>query len=106
MADVSYVMRVLAGLSMLPLEDATGHAAEWRSDIARAIEELDTTPRLPDNDPLRFNEGGERLSREELNAKLDSIIEGWPSWEMEKKRHGRSKAYPKYRPQTYKVRRG
>ena len=106
MADVSYAMRVLAGLSLLPHENATDHAADWRADIARAIEELDTTPRLPDNDPLRFNEGGERLTREELNAKLDSIIEGWPSWEMEKKRYGRSKAYPVYRPQTFKIRRG
>ena len=106
MADVNYVMRVLAGLSLLPLENATDHAADWRSDIARAIEELDTTPRVRDNDPLRFNEGGERLSKEELNAKLDSIIQGWPSWEMEKKRYGRSKAYPVYRPQTFKIRRG
>tara|TARA_R110002020_G_scaffold30453_5_gene95975 strand:- start:2009 stop:2329 length:321 start_codon:yes stop_codon:yes gene_type:complete len=106
MADVNYVMRVLAGVSMLPLEDATDHAAEWRADIAQAIKELDTTPRLPDNDPLRFNERGERLSREELDAKLESIIESWPSWEQETKRYGRSKAYPVYRPQTFKARRG
>ena len=106
MADVNYVMRVLAGLSMLPLEECTDHASEWRRDIARAIEELDTTPRLAPDDPLLFNEKGERLSEEALQAKLGDIIRSWPSWEQEKRRYGRQKTYPKYRPQTYKVRRG
>ena len=105
MADVNYVMRVLAGLSMLPLEDATDHAAGWRADIAKAIAELDTTPRLPENDPLRFNEMGERRTQADLGAKLESIIEGWTSWEKEKG-YARGKTYPKYRPQTFKVRRG
>ena len=106
MADVNYVMRVLAGLSMLPLEECTDHAAEWRRDLARAIEELDSTPRLPADDPLRFNSEGELLSKETLSAKLGDIIESWPSWEQEKKRYARKKTYPVYRPQTFKVRRG
>ena len=106
MADVNYVMRVLAGVSMLPLERCTDHAAEWRRDLARAIEELDSTPRLPADDPLRFDGNGELLSDEDLSAKLEDIIQSWPSWEQEKKRYGRSKTYPVYRPQTLKVRRG
>ena len=40
------------------------------------------SPRLPDNDPLRFradgNGGYVRLTREELDAKLEDIIESWP----------------------------
>ena len=106
MADVNYVMRVLAGVSMLPLERCTDHAAEWKRDLARAIEELDSTPRLPADDPLRFNSEGELLSKETLSAKLGDIVESWPSWEQEKKRYARKKTYPVYRPQTFKVRRG
>ena len=106
MAKLDHAMRVLARLSMLPLEELTEHAPSWRADIARAIEDLDETPRLPKNDPLRFDAEGKRLTEEQLHAKLDMIIESWPSWEEEKKRHARETSYPKYRPKTYEVRRG
>ena len=106
MADVNYVMRVLAGVSMLPLEECTDHASEWRRDIARAVEELDTMPRLPADDALRFNGKGERISEEAFQAKLGELVASWPSWEQEKRRYGRSETYPTYRPQTYKIRRG
>ena len=36
---------------------------------------------LPLDDPLRFDEHGGLLSKEELNALLDGIIESWPMWD-------------------------
>ena len=36
---------------------------------------------LPPNDPLRFDASGNRLSKEELDTLLSSIIESWPKWD-------------------------
>ena len=35
---------------------------------------------LPANDPLRFDRDGRLLTREELDARLGSIIESWDTW--------------------------
>ena len=36
---------------------------------------------LPLDDPLRLDERGGLLSKEELDALLDGIIESWPMWD-------------------------
>jgi len=36
---------------------------------------------LPLDDPLRFDERGERLPKDELDVLLDGIIESWPTWD-------------------------
>ena len=36
---------------------------------------------LPPNDPLRFDKDGRRLTKEELDAKLEAIISSWDTWE-------------------------
>jgi len=35
---------------------------------------------LPPDDPLRFDKEGMRLTKVELDAKLDAIIESWPKF--------------------------
>ena len=44
---------------------------------------------LPDNDPLRFDADGKRLTRYDFEKKLDSIIKSWPinkgAWSARKK---------------------
>jgi hypothetical protein len=36
---------------------------------------------LPLDDPLRFDERGQRLPKGALDALLDGIIESWPTWD-------------------------
>ena len=44
---------------------------------------------LPDNDPLRFDTNGERLTQYHLDKKLDGVIKSWPinkgAWSARKK---------------------
>jgi hypothetical protein len=88
-------VRLLSALELLPLEKCAPDAAEWRQEIADTIRDLQATA-MPPDDPLRYDTDGKLLSREELNAKLDTIIDSWPSWEGEKKR-GRKKVYNRSR---------
>jgi len=103
---MSSAERVLKGLLLLPLDRVTDHAESWREDIEDALEELGARRGLPRNDPLRYRADGSRLTREELDTKLQMIIDSWPSWEKEKAKHGRRKAYKKDRTGTHRARRG
>ena len=89
--DTANAIRLLSALELLPLEKCTSDAAEWRQEIADTIRDLRGTA-MPPDDPLRYGTDGKLLSREELGAKLDTIIDSWPNWEREKKR-GRKKVY-------------
>jgi len=89
------VVRLLSALELLPLEKCTSDAAEWRQDIANAIRELQATA-MPPDDPLWYGVDGERLSRVEFDARLQMIINSWPSMKREEKR-GRKKAHSRGR---------
>jgi hypothetical protein len=90
--------RLLSALELLPLEKCTSDAEEWRQEIEDARRELIFTSALlgfrklrraqglPDADPLRFGTTGKRLSGSDLSARLESVINQWPTWEKEKKR--------------------
>ena len=93
--DTASAIRLLSALELLPLEECTSDAAEWRQEIADAIAGL-RGGGLPPDDPLRY-EGGELVSEERLQRRLQIIIDSWPTWEKEKKRYAREKHYPKNR---------
>jgi len=93
--DTANAIRLLSALELLPLEKCTPDAAEWRRDIEDAIRDL-RGGGLPPDDPLRYD-GGELVSEEKLQRRLQIIIDSWPSWEKEKKRYGREKHYSKNR---------
>jgi hypothetical protein len=76
MADIDQAVRVLRAMELLPLEDCTTDAEEWRQEIEMAIHGL-VGHGLDMADPLRFNEVGDRLSRKRLEAKLDGLIQSW-----------------------------
>ena len=69
--------KLLTGLQLLPLEEITDHADEWREDITKAIAVLRKGERLADDDPLWTKAPGVRRSREELDGLLESIIQSW-----------------------------
>tara|TARA_R100000808_G_C2064117_1_gene94314 strand:- start:217 stop:447 length:231 start_codon:yes stop_codon:yes gene_type:complete len=69
--------KLLTGLQLLPLEEITDHADEWREDITKAIAVLREGERLADDDPLWTKAPGVRRSREELDGLLESIIQSW-----------------------------
>ena len=77
MADIPRAVPVLRALELLPLEDCTDDADEWRQEIEVAIHGL-VGHGLDVDDPLRFNEVGDRLSRKNLEAKLDVLVKSWP----------------------------
>ena len=89
--DTANAIRLLSALALLPLERCTPNAEGWRQDIKDAIRELQATA-MPPDDPLWYDAGGERVSRERLDRRLQIIIDSWPTWEKEKKR-GRKKTY-------------
>ena len=76
MADIDRAVTVLRALELLPVEDCTDDADEWRQEIEVAIHGL-VGHGLDVDDPLRFNEVGDRLSRKNLEAKLDGLIKSW-----------------------------
>ena len=76
MADIDRALTVLRALELLPGEDCTDDADEWRQEIEVAIHGL-VGHGLDVDDPLRFNEVGDRLSRKNLEAKLDGLIKSW-----------------------------
>lgn len=77
MADIDRAVTVLRALELLSLEDCTDDADEWRQEIEVAIHGL-VGHGLDVDDPLRFNEVGDRLSRKNLEAKLDVLVKSWP----------------------------
>ena len=93
--DTANAIRLLSALELLPLEKCTSDAAEWRQDIANAIRELQATA-MPPDDPLWYGADGERLSRVEFDARLQMIIDSWPSMKKEGER-GRKKAHSRGR---------
>jgi len=93
--DTANAIRLLSALELLPLEKCTSDAVEWRQDIRGAIRELQATA-MPPDDPLRYDADGERLGKRELDARLQLIIDSWPSMKKEKKR-GRKKFHSRNR---------
>ena len=93
----SFVVSTLKGLLLLPLARATEHYEGWTTDIERCIEQLETRKGLPDNDPMRYKADGSRVPQEELDQRLDAVIESWPLWSKEKKKLGWKKTYQKDR---------
>ena len=93
--DTANAIRLLSALELLPLEKCTSDAVEWRQDITDAIRELQATA-MPPDDPLRYDADGERLGKRELDARLQLIIDSWPSMKKEKKR-GRKKFHSRNR---------
>ena len=85
----SKAVRLLAALELLPLEDISEHAEQWRLDIREAIKEL-RGGGLPPDDPLRYQDGVP-VSKERLDRRLKIVIDSWPSFEEEKKRYGWTK---------------
>ena len=88
-------IKLLSALELLPLEKCTSDAAEWRQEIADVIADLQGRG-LPPDDPLRYQDG-KLVSEERLQRRLKIIIDSWPSWEEEKKRHARKKVYQRGR---------
>ena len=70
-------VRLLAALELMPLEEISEYAEAWRMDIRDAIQELGTIG-LPADDPLRYSRSGDLLSEQELEQKLQIIIDSWP----------------------------
>tara|TARA_R100001530_G_scaffold789_1_gene1335 strand:- start:28 stop:339 length:312 start_codon:yes stop_codon:yes gene_type:complete len=87
-ADSKKAITLLGELYLLPLDKCIpeDEADHYYRRIADTIKKLRGHSGLPKNDPLRFNNFGERLSKHELNVRLESIIKMWPTWEKEKKR--------------------
>jgi len=85
--DTANAVRLLSALELLPLEECTSDAAEWRQEIADAIRDL-RGGGLPADDPLRYQDG-KLVSEERLQRRLQIVIDSWLSWEKEKKRYGR-----------------
>jgi|TARA_R110000751_G_scaffold91327_1_gene179336 hypothetical protein len=73
-------VRLLSALDLMPLEEISEDAEQWRQDIREAIEELRGPIGLPANDPLRYDEDGALVSRERLERRLDIIIDSWPTF--------------------------
>ena len=71
------VVRLLTALDLLPLEECTSDAEEWRQEIRDAVRELQATG-LPADDALRYDSDGNPLTRQELEALLEAVIEDWP----------------------------
>jgi hypothetical protein len=71
------VVRLLTALDLLPLEECTSDAEEWRQEIRDAVRELQATG-LPADDLLRYDSDGNPLTRQELEAVLEAVIEDWP----------------------------
>ena len=84
-------VRLLTALELLPLEDISEHAEQWRRDIREAIQELDARG-LPADDPLRYQDG-ELVSEERFQRRLGIIINSWPKWsqmsDRERRNYGR-----------------
>jgi hypothetical protein len=82
----SKAARLLAALELLPLEEISEYAEEWRQDIREVIKEL-RGGGLPPDDPLRYQDGVP-VSEKRLDRRLKIIVDSWPSFEEEGKRYG------------------
>lgn len=76
---------LLEVLELVPFEECVDDqvAQRLRERIAISIKALRELRGLPPDDPLFFDNNGKRLSANELDNKLDLIIESWP-----KEKHG------------------
>ena len=79
MARVESVLRLLRLLQVMDLRKGVSDrvATNLERAIEAAIKEVESPYRLPDDDPLRFDKNGNRLSREALDDKLEDIISSW-----------------------------
>ena len=73
-------VRLLTALELMPLEEISEDAEQWRQDIREAIQEIEGPTGLPADDPLRYDEDGNLVSRERLERRLDIIIGSWPTF--------------------------
>jgi hypothetical protein len=80
--DTARAISLLAALELMPLEEISEYAEEWRLDIREAIKELRGPIGLPADDPLRYQDGV-LVSKERLDRRLDIIIDSWPTLETE-----------------------
>ena len=76
---------LLEVLELVPFEDCVDDqvAQSLRERIAISIKALRGRVGLPPHDPLRLGEDGTLLKANELDSKLESIIQSWP-----KEKHG------------------
>lgn len=77
MAQVEMLLRILDTINLRKGVSDTVAGYLERS-ISSTLKGLEHSKGLPSNDPLRFDKNGIRLSREQLNNRLDEIIASWP----------------------------
>ena len=79
MAQVELLLKVLSRLDLR--RGVSDTVAQYlKRGIFSVLIELEKKKGLPSNDPLRFDKNGIRLSREQLNNRLDEIIDSWPRY--------------------------
>lgn len=81
MADLRRAVNLLMGLRLMDI------SVYWLSEIDRVILDLRSNA-LPEDDPLRFDEDGRKLSERELSERLQVLID---SWSIERIERGRKK---------------
>lgn len=78
MAEIEVLLRVLGAIDLK--KGVSDTVAEYLNrGIFSALRELQKSKGLPENDPLRFDKDGARLSKKELHQRLDGIIESMPT---------------------------
>jgi len=77
MAEIEVLLRVLGAIDLK--KGVSDTVAQYLNrGIFSTLKELQKSKGLPENDPLRFDKDGARLSKKELHQRLDEIIESWP----------------------------
>ena len=76
MADISRAIRLLVAIDLMRLDRCTSNAPEWLREIEDVIADLRGSG-LPKNDPLRFDEDGNRLSDYDLHSRLQGLVNSW-----------------------------
>ena len=79
------------GISLLPLEEISDHAEDWRKDIQRARDDLafwwiqdefermegEKLEGLPHDDRMRWRSDGTAVHEQDLSRLLDNVIDSW-----------------------------
>ena len=76
MAEVELLLRVLKTIDFRQ-GVSESVAQHLETMISAVLDKVESSNRLPDNDPLRFDKNGIPQSREALDAKLEMIIQSW-----------------------------
>tara|TARA_R110000764_G_scaffold121587_3_gene209267 strand:+ start:4483 stop:4767 length:285 start_codon:yes stop_codon:yes gene_type:complete len=87
-------VRLLTAIELMPLEDISEDAEQWRDEIRAAIDTLQAAT-MPVDDPLRYGIDGELLSEVAFQARLETIVNSMTTWRED--RHGRQKNHSQYR---------